>query len=60
MTRMEDDQNGKRPTDCPTLRSEFDQTGEDQNGRRPKWKSTRKEDNQNERKMEDDGPTLRI
>ena len=55
MTKMEDDQNERRPKWKTTKMKD------DQNGRRPKWKTIKMEDNQNERrpklkmtKMEDD------
>merc|ERR1711984_64663 len=40
MTKLEDDQNGRRPK-CKTTKTE-----DDQNGRRPKWKKTKMEDGQ--------------
>ena len=44
MTKMEDEQNGRRPKWKATKMED------NQNGRRPKWKTTKMEDDQ----MEDD------
>merc|ERR1712030_104966 len=44
MTKMEDDQNGRRPKWKKTKMED------DQNGRRPKWKTTKMEDDQKERR----------
>merc|ERR1711888_12729 len=43
-TKMEDDQNGRRPKWTTTKMED------DQNGRRPKWKTTKMEDDQNGRR----------
>ena len=48
MTKMEDDQNGRR-TKLKTTKMEEDQIEDDQNGGQPKWKTIKMEDNQNAR-----------
>merc|ERR1712030_105329 len=61
MTKMEDNQNGRRPK-WKTTKMKDDQNGrrqkwktikmeDDQNGRRPKWKTTKIKDDQNGRQF---------